>query len=172
MRVTKWGEFGILCSLFLAESQQSSGAENGPSVNATEIAEARSIPLQYTHQILQRLKKGGIIISERGPKGGYRLSRDPKEISLRDVLVAAEGGTFEVVCDSNPVYGESCAANTLCALRGVWGEVKNSVDSVLDSHNLASLIESQRELAQQAPDDAQIVTIASSGNSSTEKSAG
>ncbi|NLF25682.1 MAG: Fe-S cluster assembly transcriptional regulator IscR, partial [Deltaproteobacteria bacterium] len=65
MRITKWGEYGILCCLYLARH----GSEH--SVGALELSRERHIPLQYTQQILQRLRRGGVIESLRGPGGGY-----------------------------------------------------------------------------------------------------
>ncbi len=139
MRITKWGEFGILCALFLGSKTDNDGEPI--SVGAAEIAESQSIPLQYTQQILQRLRKGEIIESIRGPKGGYKLSRNPEKISLLDVLLAAEGDTFEVICDTNPVHGESCAQQShTCGLKPIWGELKETIDTFLSQYSLAQVI--------------------------------
>ena len=133
MRVTRWGEFGILCCLFLAENRSST------PVGASEIADTQGIPLQYAQQILHRLKKGGIIKSARGPKGGYTLSRPPEETNLKDILYAAEGDTFEVICETNPISSERCVEGTSCGLRPVWTELKQAVDTLLESKTLASI---------------------------------
>ena len=134
MRVTKWGEYGILCSLYLAKKQQ-----DGP-IGASEIAESQQIPLQYTQQILQRLRKGQIIKSIRGPKGGYALSRPPEETTLKDILYAAEGDTFEVLCESHPIYNELCESRN-CGLKSVWIELKRAVDELLEQRTLARVME-------------------------------
>lgn len=135
MHVTKWGELGILCCMYLAKS-----ASDQP-VGAQDIADSQQIPLQYAQQILHRLKKGGIIKSARGPHGGYKLSATPEAISLKDILYAAEGDTFEVICDTNPVHGEKCAEMTHpCGLQAVWRELKLAVDTLLASRSLASVI--------------------------------
>jgi len=135
MHVTKWGEYGILCSLFLA-----SRSESSDSISATEIAESQAIPLQYTHQILLRLRRGGIITSERGPKGGFHLRHAPEEINLKQILEASEGDTFEIICDSKPPYGELCGKEHHCALSGLWHELKIAIDNVLESKTLAELL--------------------------------
>ncbi len=136
MRVTRWGEFGILCSLYLARKGENE------AVGAAEIAEKQSIPIQYTQQILQRLRKGGIIKSVRGPKGGYALVRSPIETTLKDILYAAEGETFEVICESDPVYTEKCEGR-VCGLRSVWTELRTVVDDFLSKRSLAWLIENE-----------------------------
>jgi Rrf2 family protein len=135
MKITKWGEYGILCTLCL-------GAKYSPedSIGAQEIATLQSIPLQYTHQILQRLKNGGIIESVRGPGGGYRLTRKPEEINLRQILEASEGATFQIMCDLHPIYGDACGAEQVCGLSAVWRELKIAIDSVLEGKTLAELL--------------------------------
>lgn len=147
MRVTKWGEYGILCSLYLARNS-SRGA-----VGASEISEAQSIPLQYTQQILQRLRKGGIIESERGPHGGYKLSRTPQETNLKEILYAAEGDTFQVICDADPIYPDKCGTDP-CGLHDVWNDLKAAVDELLSSRTLAWVLE--RESQAQAPQLVQV----------------
>jgi Rrf2 family iron-sulfur cluster assembly transcriptional regulator len=138
MRVTKWGEYGILCSLYLARN-----AARGP-VGAAEISEAQVIPLQYTQQILQRLRRGGIIESSRGPHGGYSLCRKPEETTLKEILYAAEGDTFEIICESNPIYPDQCG-NSTCGLHAVWSELKTAVDTLLSSRSLSWVIEKEAQ---------------------------
>lgn len=115
------------------------------SVGAAELAYAQDIPLQYTQQILQRLRKGGLIQSVRGPGGGYLLSEDPADINLKDILYAAEGETFEVICDNNTIFEDCAEAKRSCALKPVWHELKESIDSLLEGKTLALLIQQQAE---------------------------
>lgn len=138
MRVTKWGEYGILCSLYIARNYV-----DGP-VGAAEIADGQQIPLQYTQQILQRLRKGNIIRSVRGPKGGYTLSEPPERTTLKAILYATEGDTFEVICDAHPVYSERCV-DSVCGLRPVWQELKTAVDSLLEQRTLAGIMRTEEE---------------------------
>ncbi len=146
MRVTKWGECGILCGMHLARRH------GGEPTGAQEIADAHGLDLQYTQQVLHRLKKGGIIESIRGPKGGYRLVRNPTEINLKDILYASEGDTFQIICDSsplhpNPVEPDMCATRETCSLHGVWQELRSAIDSLLEQKSLADLVEQQAKLA-------------------------
>ena len=138
MRVTKWGEYGILCCLYLAYAKR----EN--SVGASELAEFHSIPLQYAQQILQRLRKGGIINSVRGPGGGYRLARDPEKINLKDILYATEGCTFDVICDSRSVYLDICDCPAQCALHNTWNELRDFMEKFLEKKTLASMLKTHK----------------------------
>jgi Rrf2 family protein len=132
MRVTKWGEYGILCSLYLARSGDRT------TVGAADVARAQVIPLQYTQQILQRLRKGNVIKSVRGPHGGYRLARAAADISLKDILYAAEGSTFEVVCEESPV--QSTCGLEGCGLSQIWYELRERIDELLAARSLADLV--------------------------------
>lgn len=131
MRITKWGEYGILCCMYLARNA------TRHAVGAAEIAKEKVIPLQYTHQILQRLRKGGIISSSRGPQGGYRLSRSSEQINLKQILLAVEGVTFEVICDVN----KTCPRrDSSCKLSPIWRGLQKEVDKILESKTLAGII--------------------------------
>ncbi len=134
MRITKWGEYGILCSSYLA-----SKFEAGSAASAAEISEAQNIPLQYTQQILHRLRKGGVIKSLRGPHGGFRLTKSPAETTLKDILYAAEGKTFELICDTHPLAPGVCDAETDCGLKAVWQDLRETIDLVLEKKTLASI---------------------------------
>lgn len=132
MHVTMWGEYGIHCCTFLAGLYPQ-------HVAATAIAEGLEIEVPYTHQILHRLRQAGIVESSRGPRGGYGLSRPASQISLWDVLMAAEGETFRLVCDSRPIQ-ERCGGGHRCGLQDVWAELRDSIDTVLQRHTIASLL--------------------------------
>jgi Rrf2 family protein len=139
MRVTKWGECGILCSLHLAKRYG-----QGPT-GAVEVAESHGLDLQYTQQVLQRLRKGGLIESERGPRGGYKLTRLPEEITLKDILYAVEGDTFQIICDYAPIHPEptsssSCSTKESCGLHGVWQDLRTAIDKLLEQRTLADLL--------------------------------
>lgn len=139
MRVTKWGECGILCSVYLAK-KYGSGA-----VGAAEIAESQGLDVQYTQQILQRLRRGGVIESARGPRGGYQLAQAPEVITLKDVLYATEGDTFQIICEHSPIHpnpedGYQCATKENCSLHNVWQELRTAIDQLLEQRTLADLV--------------------------------
>lgn len=140
MRVTKWGECGLLCAVYLAHHQDLS------TVGAPEIAESQGLDLQYTQQVLHRLKKGSIVESVRGPKGGYKLARPASEINLHQILLAAEGDTFEIICDYAPIHPSAspphqCADKDSCGLHHVWMDLKTAINNILEQWTLASLAE-------------------------------
>ena len=79
--LTRTGGYALHAALAIAEM----GAD-GRLVRAHEVAEALSLPPNYLAKILQALARAGILESERGRKGGFRLARDPSEVKLIDVV--------------------------------------------------------------------------------------
>ena len=136
MRITQWGEYATHFCIYFARIAKESANK---TVTATEIAEAHDIDQLYAQQILQRLRKGNLILSTRGAHGGYHLSRPAKDISLRQILAAAEGETFEVICDSKPIDGTRCASGFDCSVRGIWQDLKTHIDDYLETKTLEDL---------------------------------
>jgi Rrf2 family iron-sulfur cluster assembly transcriptional regulator len=67
----------------------------GAPVQIRVISERQAIPARYLEQIFQRLRRAGLVLSKRGPGGGYTLARAPEEISLREIIEALEGPLSE-----------------------------------------------------------------------------
>ncbi len=72
--------YGLRCVMQLARNY------NGDAVTAKQISESEKISLDYVHKLLGILKRRGLIESRRGINGGFRLSNDPSQISVHDVL--------------------------------------------------------------------------------------
>ena len=85
MRVTTRTRYAIRALYDLAFHRR------GQSALAKEIAARQQIPLRFLEQILQDLRRAGLIEARRGPHGGYALARPPAEITLADVLRAVRG---------------------------------------------------------------------------------
>ena len=137
MRITTWAEYGVICALHLARS-----GKDGP-VTGREIAEKERLPADYIEQILQRLRRAGVIASTRGSRGGYMLARPATEISIRAVIQASELETFELHCLSHPVEEDRCSAAHSCSIRPVWVLLQTKIDDVLESVCLADLLQDE-----------------------------
>lgn len=152
MRITQWGEYGIHCITYIWERQRT----NGQPVGAAEIADKQRIALDYAQQILQRLRKGGLIESVRGPHGGYKVARAANTITLRDILIAAEGDTFEVICENKPLNLDKCSGLAPCGLRTIWYDLKNHVDSFFEKFTLDVLTDQLADSPSQMSQPVQI----------------
>jgi Rrf2 family protein len=136
MRVTTWTEYSLIITLHLAKRHRADGGR----VAARELAEAERLPPDYVEQILLRLRRAGLVASVRGAKGGYRLAKDPAEISVRDVMAASEHQTFEMNCELHQVDAERCSPASGCSIRPVWVALQQRVDEFLDGITLADLL--------------------------------
>jgi len=105
-------------------------------ISARELAELQGLSVKYLEHILSALKTAGIIISERGMSGGYKLARSPEQITLGAVFRALEGSTAPVKCVDNP---ELCNQSENCPTRPTWVELKDAVDGVLSFTTIADL---------------------------------
>jgi Rrf2 family protein len=137
MRITTWAEYGVICALHLARRQS-----EGP-IAGRELATREKLPADYVEQILLRLRRAGIVASTRGAHGGYTLARAAREITVREVLAAAELETFDLHCVSHPVNEERCSDAQNCSIRPVWLLLQNKINDVLDSVVLSDLLESE-----------------------------
>lgn len=136
MRITQWGEFAVHFCLHMAKEEELGRT----TTNAAHLAASQNIDQLYAQQILQRLRKASIIDSVRGPQGGYKLCRTADKITLYDIIVAAEGDTLELMCDSKPIDLERCSPTSACGLRTVWQDFRDHVNSFLTSHSIRDIL--------------------------------
>jgi Rrf2 family protein len=78
----------------------------GRAVQAREMAERQGIPLRYLEQILQDLRRAGLVEAKRGPGGGYLLARPAAEVRLSDVVGALDGPVEEILAWDEPADGK------------------------------------------------------------------
>jgi len=108
---------------------------DGPARKVEELAAVSGTSANFLVQILVELKSAGIVASIRGKQGGYRLAKEPADISLGSVWRAVDG----VVLDSPALEDEQCPE----VLRQAWGEVRTSVDAAADSITFDQLLEAR-----------------------------
>jgi Rrf2 family protein len=135
MRVTTRTRYAIRALYHLAFHRP------GEAAQAKEIADAQKIPLRFLEQILQDLRRAGLVEARRGPRGGYALARTPAEISLADVLRAVRGPLEDLlgVGETGSRRGrETTPPDDVPAL--VWGEVGARLIDVLEHATLAEFV--------------------------------
>src|SRR5436190_23423695 len=124
MRITTWAEYGVICALHLAR-RSAEGAVTGRDIAARE-----KLPADDVEQILLRLRRAGIVASTRGARGGYALARPATEITVREIIAAAELVTFDLHCESHPIDEVRCSASHDCSIRPVWVMLQRRIDDV------------------------------------------
>lgn len=134
MEITRETDYAIRCVLHLSEAPND-------VIMVDEIAKAKSIPKSFLAKILQKLAKANIVKSYRGVKGGFQIAKDPKEISLLDVIEATEG---PVAMNRCAVNGKVCSLSSNCAVHPIWVELRKDVEKNLRKTDFAKLIKSQK----------------------------
>ena len=112
-------------------------AEPGGPMTADRLAAAQSMPVKFVENILLDLRRGGLVVSQRGSEGGYRLARPAADITAADVLRLVDGPLAEVRGGrpESAVY-EGPAAH----LQDVWVAARASLRSVLERVTLADIV--------------------------------
>lgn len=103
-----------------------------------EIANRQGISLKYLEQIVGVLSKNGFIQGVHGKGGGYRLSKEPKEYRVGDILRLAEGDLAPVTCLS--CNAEKCDRADICPTLPMWTEFYKMVNNYFDGITLADLM--------------------------------
>ena len=135
MRLSKRGEYGLRALQDLAMHYGT-----GPVPNKN-LAERNNIPPKFLEQILLTLKHGHIILSQKGPRGGYYLARSPEQITLAEVVRLLDGPLAPVSCVSEVAY-EPCGCPDMqnCGLRRVMKDVRDTVARMMENTTLADLV--------------------------------
>lgn len=128
MRVSAKGEYAMLAMYELARNHASTGV-----LTIDQIARRQSIPHPFLVQILQDLKKSGLVESRRGAGGGYRLASHPRDVSLGQVLRLIDGPVLPFKCSVSCNGVNSCPRAETCPVSYVWNDVRDAIEGVLDS---------------------------------------
>ncbi len=98
----KASTYAVLAMYEIAKEQK--GVPNPPGVRAADIAKKYKLPKAYTAKILSQLAANGLLHSDRGPRGGYRLIKSPEKLTLHDVFDGV-GGLATDKMDASSVGG-------------------------------------------------------------------
>lgn len=135
MRLSAREQYGLRAMIELGRRHG-----QGP-VSLSDVAQAQSISLGYLEQIVPLLKDANLLESTRGARGGYELSRAPRQITVGDVVRALEEGyIMPLKCIPHGRGEEPCGRQDTCAARDVWRKMHEGIVEVLDSTTLEDLV--------------------------------
>lgn len=132
-QISMEADYALRCMLLLA-------LNHDKIYGASKIAKERLIPRPFLTKILQKLAKTGLVVSVRGSKGGYTLSRHPSKIFVIEILEAIEG---DIAISRCTIDLSRCDLSHTCALCPVWVEIKGIVVDKLSGLNLENLLTSK-----------------------------
>lgn len=106
-------------------------------VTAPRLAQDSAMPMPTVAKVLKDLVREGVLVSERGVHGGYRLGRAPNEITVLQVIRALEGPVSLTACVDGTEG--NCDVESLCPMRGNWDRVNRAIRTALESVSLADM---------------------------------
>ncbi len=143
MKISTKGRYGIRAVFDLAQQGE------GP-IPLSSIARRQRVPEAYLEQLLQTLKRAGIVDAVRGAQGGYRLAKPPRDVSVGDVLHALEGSVAPSEC---VLSTDSCERSGGCAMRLVYRKINESIENIIGSTTFQDVLDDQRRLDERAPQE-------------------
>lgn len=141
MKFTTKTEYGLVCMIDMARH----GADRA-CLSIKEMARRENYPVPYIEKILQALRQAKLVTAHHGNQGGYSLARKPSEITLKHIIDALEGGTFEVFCAPKTRGSLVCTHFCLCGVKPVWRKTKKILDDFYESVTLEMMTKDEIEM--------------------------
>lgn len=138
MKISAQEEYGLRCLLQLARAES-----HGESLTIAQIATLEGISVANAGKLMWILNKAGLVQSQRGTKGGYRLSRPADRIRLNEVISVLDKERMETHCKSYAGLLDACVHTGDCGIRPVIVELHQIVENALSEITLAQLLGSE-----------------------------
>ncbi len=136
-------QYGLRATFELAKNYGS-----GP-VRIADIAKAQSIPVRFLEVILNQLKQGGFVTSQRGNEGGYILVRPPDELTVGDIIRFMSGPVGPVECVLGDAKRTNCEFYGNCVFLPMWKKVEKAISDVYDSTTFQDLVDEENKKEQE-----------------------
>ncbi len=138
MRLSKKGEYALRSLIVLGMAAE----VKRELVQISDLAEREQLPVKFLEQIFLVLKEAGLVESQRGKFGGYRLAKPAREIPIGEVVRLIDGPLAPIGCVSQSAYEKcSCPDETHCGLRMLMLDVRNAIAGILDRYTLGDVVE-------------------------------
>jgi Rrf2 family iron-sulfur cluster assembly transcriptional regulator len=134
MRLTTKGRFAVTAMIDLALH---AGAD---PVTLGEISDRQKISLSYLEQLFGKLRRRGLVLSTRGPGGGYRLATPMDAVSVGDIIRAVDEPIDATQCGGR----ENCKDDRKCLTHDLWTALNEHIFEYLHSVTLAQLVATHR----------------------------
>lgn len=130
MRLTTKGRYAVTAMLDLSLHH------GGGPITLADIAERQAISLSYLEQLFSRMRKRGLVVSVRGPGGGYSLARPTEEITIAEIITAVDESVDTTRCHG----AHNCQNNELCLTHDLWEDLSTRIYDYLDQVSLQDMM--------------------------------
>jgi Rrf2 family protein len=110
----------------------------GSPLKMADIAARTHVPESLLEQIMSQLRGAGLVRSERGPHGGYRLNHPPEDITLERIVRLFQGPLAPIPCATRS-EPEPCPMEIGCGMLDTWREVRDATIAILERTNFADM---------------------------------
>lgn len=131
MQITRQADYAVRAVLYLARLGSTQ------RVATSQVAQEQRIPPSFLAKIISQLSIAGLLHTSRGARGGITLARDPKDITLLEVIEAIDGPIMLNECVGD---GGTCTFDHDCPLRPVWCEAQDELVRRLRGTNFADML--------------------------------
>jgi FeS assembly SUF system regulator len=163
LRLTKKADYSLIALKHLAARHKEPG---NPAVSAKEVADNYGIPLPLLSKILQKLTKTGLLVSEHGTNGGYRLARDPQFISSLEVIRAIDGPIILTECFTEHAQ---CDHSVRCSVRRPLRRIHEGILRLLQGVTIQDMLQDSEDESTPPPSPLVGLTMATSIGTLTER---
>ena len=133
MKLTSKGRYAVMAMADLAKNNAKK------PINLTEISLRQGISLSFLEQLFLKLKKNNLVLSSRGPSGGYILSRDPEEIKLSSIISAVDEKIKTVKCKKESKKG--CNGKSVkCITHDLWEDLETHIHNFFEKNTLKDIV--------------------------------
>lgn len=140
MKISTKGQYALQMMLDLAIH------DTGEYITIKSIAKRQNLSEKYLEQIINMLSRADYVKSTRGAKGGYQLTKPPSEYTVGMILRTIEGSMAPLTCVETE---QSCDRVDECLLCGVWKQINQAINDVIDNITLEDLKSQYQENTQQ-----------------------
>ena len=133
MKLTSKGRYAVMAMADLAKNNVKE------PISLTEISLRQGISLSFLEQLFLRLKKNNLVLSARGPNGGYVLSKLPEEIKLSSIIKAVDEKIKTVKCKKNSKRG--CNGKSIkCITHNLWDDLEIHINNFFEKNTLQDIL--------------------------------
>ena len=133
MKLTSKGRYAVMAMADLAKNNVKE------PISLTEISLRQGISLSFLEQLFLRLKKNNLVLSARGPNGGYVLSKSPEEIKLSSIIKAVGEKIKTVKCKKNSKRG--CNGKSIkCITHNLWDDLEIHINNFFEKNTLQDIL--------------------------------
>jgi len=136
MKISSKGRYALRMMIDIAQHNI------GEWISIKDISERQGISIKYLEQIVTNLTKSGLLISSRGPQGGYMLAKSPDKYTAGQIIRVIEGNLAPVACLETET--NLCERHSICPTVKLWEGLYHVINQYMDSVTLQDLINSCR----------------------------